>query len=84
VLSGGFAVLYGQPLISPSGLEVSAGAVLLLNCLPSELLGGVVESCVMGSRACQLGTLLGSPRESGFVLSEVEVMAHRSVPRAAP
>ena len=48
-LSADFAVLYGEPPISPSGLEVSVGAPLLVRCLPRELLGGVMESCLTRS-----------------------------------
>jgi hypothetical protein len=68
-LSGG--VVYGAPLISPGGLEVSAGPMALLSCLPSELLSGVVEGFLARSRVCQIGTLLRSHRESLFVLSEI-------------
>jgi hypothetical protein len=70
-------VLYSEPPISARGLEVSAGAPLLVCCLPGKLLGGVLESCLTRGRACQLGTLLRSPRQSPFVFGEVEIVARR-------
>jgi hypothetical protein len=52
----------------------------LVACLPSELLGGVVEGCFASSRGCQLSTLLRGQRESSFVLSQFEIAVDRSPP----
>jgi hypothetical protein len=76
-LSDDLAVLHGAATISLHGLEVSAGAPLLVCCLPRKLLGGVLERCLTRSCECQLGTLLRSPRQSPFVLGEVEIVARR-------